>query len=94
MTARRVLPRMKTIVRYPYPMTAARRAPRGTVKDAIGIFARIDPVLYEALEEAVSERGITKRELIVAAIRTELAHPTVTADQEEVQEAFPIKNAS
>ena len=54
----------------------ARRAPRGSVSANIGIFAAIDPELHAAFEAAVTDRNITKRELIEAALRRELEQPT------------------
>ena len=62
-------------------MTEPRRAPRGSAKDNIGIFASIEPELHAVFERAVNERGITKRQLIEGALRRELADPTVHATQ-------------
>lgn len=59
----------------------ARRAPSGSAKNCKGIFADIEPELYEAFDRAVAERNITKRQFIRAALRQELANPTITADQ-------------
>lgn len=64
----------------------ARRAPRGSVSDNIGIFAAIDPELHAAFAAAVAARNITKRELIEAALRRELADPSVAT--RPVQEAL------
>jgi len=77
---RRVLPLRGVTSRFHMPMTA-RRAPRGSAKNCIGIYADIDPELHAAYERAVAERNITKRQLIEAALRRELADPTISAPQ-------------
>ena len=77
---RRVIPPPAAGSRFHMPM-AARRAPRGSAKNCIGIYADIDPELHAAYERAVAERNITKRQLIEAALRRELADPTITAAQ-------------
>lgn len=79
-TYRRVLPPGDPGPRFHMPMTA-RRAPRGSAKNCIGIYADIDPELHAAYERAVAERNITKRQLIEVALRRELADPTITAAQ-------------
>lgn len=60
----------------------AKRSPAGSAKNAIGIFIQLDPALYEAFIKAAAERDVTKRSLVCAALRRELADPTVTSDQE------------
>lgn len=60
---------------------AAQRAPRGSAKDAIGIFVMLDPELHAAYERAVAERNITKRRFVEAAIRRELSEPTAFSEQ-------------
>ena len=77
---RRVIPPPASAPRFHMPMTA-RRAPRGSAKNCIGIYADIDPELHAAYERAVAERNITKRQLIEAALRRELADPTISAPQ-------------
>jgi hypothetical protein len=59
----------------------ARRAPRGANKDTVGIFVHLDREMYAAYVKAAGERDITKRELVVGALRRELADPTVKSDQ-------------
>lgn len=71
---------------------APRRAPRGSAKDTIGIYIDLDPELHALFERAVADRGITKRRLVEAAIRRELADPSVWADTEP-QEELPLKTA-
>jgi len=73
-------------------MTAPRRAPKGSLKDAIGIYVQLSPEVYEQYVQASTSRGITKRRLVEAAIRRELAEPTVFADP-EYQEELPLKTA-
>jgi hypothetical protein len=59
----------------------AKRAPRGANKDVIGIYVALDPDMYAAYVKAAAERDITKRELVVAALRRELADPTISNAQ-------------
>jgi hypothetical protein len=54
----------------------ARRAPRGSAKDAIGIYVALEPELYAAYVKAAADRDITRRELVVGALRRELADPS------------------
>lgn len=60
----------------------ARRAQKGTALDTTGIFVRIDPELHRLYVETVAFRNISKRQLIEAALRQELANPTVFNEQE------------
>lgn len=73
-------------------MTTPRRAPKGSAKDAQGIFVKVAPEVYEAYIRAAAARGITKRRLVEAAIRRELAEPSVWAEA-ETQEELPLKTA-
>ena len=59
----------------------AQRAPRGSAKDAIGIYVALEPELYKAYVEAAAERDITTRELVVGALRRELADPSFSNSQ-------------
>lgn len=74
------------------PMSTPARAPRGSLKDAVGIYAQLPKELFDAYVQASAERGITRRLLVEAAIRRELAEPTVFADP-EYQEELPLKTA-
>ena len=73
-------------------MATPRRAPKGSSKDAVGVFVKLAPTVYEEYVRAAAERGITKRRLVEAAIRRELADPTVFADVNNQQE-LPLKTA-
>ena len=59
----------------------AQKAKKGSARDTVGIFVHIDAQLHKAYLEAVAERDITKRRLVEAALRRELAEPTVMATQ-------------
>ena len=72
-------------------MKSPRRAPKGSAKDSVGLFVQVAPDVYQAYVDAAAGRGITKRRLIEAAIRRELAEPTVHADAD--QEELPLKTA-
>ena len=60
----------------------AKRAPRGSSKNTIGIYVELDPEIYQAYVKAAAERDITKRRLVVGALLRELADPTVNSGQE------------
>lgn len=57
----------------------AQKAKKGSAKDTVGIYLRIDADLHRAYIEACSARDVTKRRLVEAALRRELAEPTALA---------------
>lgn len=54
----------------------AQKAKKGTARDTTGFYVRIDAELHRAYLNACVDRDITRRRLIEAALRRELAEPT------------------
>lgn len=57
----------------------AQKAKKGSARDTVGIFVHIDAELHKAYLEACGARDVTKRRLVEAALRRELAEPTAFA---------------
>ena len=57
----------------------AQKAKKGSARDTVGIYLRIDAELHRAYLAACTERDVTKRRLVEAALRRELAEPTAFA---------------
>ena len=65
------------------------RAPRGSSLTCIAITAEVLPDLAAAVRQAVNDRGITLRVYLEAALRRELAQPTVFRDPTSIRRRAP-----
>ena len=72
----------------------AQKAKKGSARDTVGIFVHIDAQLHRAYLEAVAERDITKRRLIEAALRRELADPTIAPARRLIRRGIARTSAS